>query len=286
MNRAEEKKRKIDTEMEPNGNASETDTGHVENTNAKSDEPIVLDLSVSDEYGNRTLPIYRRSVRLKFDSDDEANENQYVGYSCYADDTNYLASMEMPDLMYRPIDWKHNLLDDDVITTVINVLQSFRPDMLFINPCITQCILFAKFKHVPLFLDPLAAKNYRYVFFVLNDSRRCDHSSHWSLAVLDSETQHLYHFDSIRNINYRVAYELAQKICEYFDTRHMTDVYCEQQGNTTDCGYFVIDNILKLIHLVKMGMTLTRIIMLPSMIKKTKNFVQNLYLRSKTGAVE
>lgn len=264
------------------------DTADPPTTNKPTEDPIVLDLSVSDEFGNRTLPIYRRSVRLKFDTSEEEknNENRYAGFSCYADDMNYLASLEMPELMYQAIDWKLNMLDDDVITTVINVLQSFYSDMLFINPCITQCILFAKVKHVPLFLDPLAAKSYRYVFFVLNDSRRCDHNSHWSLAVLDTKSEHLYHFDSMRNTNYRVAYELAQKICEYFDAWQMTDVCSEQQGNTTDCGYFVIDNVLKLIHLVKINVNLTRIVMLPSMISKTKNFVQNLYLRSKTGSTE
>ncbi|XP_065222305.1 sentrin-specific protease 8-like [Planococcus citri] len=297
MNGADDKKRNTETDELKDRNASMDVSSSVERQNngkifhhqtpPKSEEPIVLDLTVSDEYGNRTLPIYRRSVRLKFDENETpTNDSQYSGYSCYADDMNYLSSLEMPELMYQAVDWKLNMLDDDVITTVINVLQSFYSDMLFINPCITQCILFAKVKHVPLFLDPLAAKSYRYVFFVLNDSRRCDHSSHWSLAVLDTKSEHLYHFDSMRNTNYKVAYELAQKICEYFDAWQMTDVYSEQQGNTTDCGYFVIDNILKLIHLVKMDMNLTRIVMLPSMISKTKNFIQNLYLRSKTGTAE
>lgn len=255
------------------------------------DEVIVLDLSLFDEYGNRTVPVYRRSVRLKFDNTKELQSSQWRGL--VPDETlDYHASLlrlkSCSDHVAAA--WRSRILDDDVITTVMNSLQASHTDMLFVNPCITQCVLFAKVKHVPLFLDPLAASRYSNVFFVLNDGHRSktatrNHtaSHHWSLLMYDKASRRLYHYDSMRNANYKVAYELSQKVCEYLNAWAVTDVRCEQQTNATDCGYFVIDYMLKLIFLLRNAKHTppSQIARLPSLIAKTKNYVATLYERVK-----
>lgn len=251
--------------------------------NVIKEEPVVLDLTVYDEYGNRTASIYRRSVKLKFgycSRLEEPNQQQPANTRLI----DYHSAMELADLEPAPMLWKMSLLDDDVITTVMDRLQILYPETLFVNPCLTQCILFAKVKHVSLFLDPLTTKKYSSVFFVLNDSHRPGNNSHhWSLLVYSRQSNRLFHFDSMQNTNYKVAYELAQKLCEYLNVWTITDVRCEQQGNSTDCGYYVIDNMMKLLYMMRSGdqIPLSQIDRLPSLINKTKNFVANLYTRTK-----
>jgi len=260
------------------------------------DEVIVLDLSLFDEYGNRTVPVYRRSVRLKFDNAKEAQQSGlWRGGPLPADEAlDYHATVPLARLASDGAGWRSRILDDDVITTVMNTLQASYPHMLFVNPCITQCVLFAKVKHVPLFLDPLAAAKHANVFFVLNGGHRSGAkaqgarphhagSHHWSLLMYDKASRRLYHYDSMRNANYKVAYELSQKVCEYLNAWAVTDVRCEQQTNATDCGYYVVDNMLKLIYLLRNAKHTppSQIARLPSLLAKTKNYVANLYERVK-----
>lgn len=248
-------------------------------------DPIQLDLSVYDEYGNRTVPIYRRSVKLQFDAKEKSPASDPRLQKPPDDDLtcDYHLMTGAADLKCVPSVWKSKLLDDEVITAVTEELQTKNADCLFVNPCLTQCILFAKVKHVPLFLDPLRAKTYPVVFFVLNDSRKTGGSSHWSLLAYNRPAGRLFHFDSMHNTNYRVAYELAQKVCEYLNVWALTDVYCEQQTNSVDCGYYVIDNIIKLLYMMRHAahMPLSQINRFPSMIEKTKNFVVNVHTRTK-----
>jgi hypothetical protein len=244
-------------------------------------DPILLDLSAYDEYGNRTVPVYRRSVKLQFEAKDRRSP-----LLCRPPDDDLICdyhwTCEAADLECAPSAFKSRLLDDEVITAVTEELQAKNPDCLFVNPCLTQCILFAKVKHVPLFLDPLRAKTYSSVFFVLNDSRQAAGTSHWSLLAYNRSAGRLFHFDSLHNANYKVAYELAQKLCEYLNVWALTDVYCEQQTNSVDCGYYVIDNVIKLLWMMKhvTHTPLSQINRLPSMIEKTKNFVVNVFMRT------
>lgn len=248
-----------------------------------AEEPTVLDLSVYDDCGNRTVPICRHSVKFKFgDRNDLQLLNQQRTNSLQI--PNYLVMVDSANLESRLTMWRPSLLDDDIITVVMNKLQTLYPNALFVNPCLTQCILFAKVKQVPLFLDPLATNKYSSIFFVLNDSHRPgSRNHHWSLLVYSRQENRLFHFDSMHNTNYRVAYELAQKLCEYLNVWTITDVSCEQQSNSTDCGYFVIDYMMKLLYMMRneIQMPLSQINKLPSLIKKTKNFVANLYMKTK-----
>ncbi len=251
------------------------------------EDPIIIDLTASDEFGNRTVAVFRHSVKLKFDRPEDENAEKTVLAGRPDETLNYHAVTHVPDLKNEVTLWQTKMLDDDVITTVMDSLQTLHSDFLFVNPCITQCILFAKANQVPLFLDPLVAKRYPNVFFVLNDNRRNSCSSHWSLLLYHRATKRFYHFDSMRNTNCRVAYELAQKLCEYLDGWKITDVRCEQQENSTDCGYYVIDYMLKLIYTQKSERFLppSQIMRLPSRINKTKNYVVNLYLKTKAVKV-
>ena len=248
-------------------------------------ETIQLDLSAYDEYGNRTVPIYRRSVRLLFEPPQRAHAVDPRLQK--PPDDNLLCDYHLmtgtADLKCVSSELKSKVLDDEMITAATEELQMKHPDCLFVNPCLTQCILFAKVKHVPIFLDPLRAKTYPLVFFVLNDSQKPGDSSHWSLLAYNRSAGRLFHFDSMHNTNFKAAYELAQKVCEYLNVWALTDVYCEQQTNSVDCGYYVIDNIIKLLYIVRHAthMPLSQINRLPSMIENTKNFVINVYMRSK-----
>lgn len=180
------------------------------------------------------------------------------------------------------------LLDDDVITTVMEACQSKHADVLFVNPCITQCIQFSAVDEVRSFLDPLGAKRYANLFFVVNDTGNgSSRGTHWSLLLLNKPANAFCHYDSLKGMNDKVALELSKKLSDYFGTWQIVDVDCEQQTNNTDCGIYVLDNMLRIVLVLKNDVnvdderiTFTKIAKLPPSFTKTRIYMMNTYIGS------
>lgn len=177
------------------------------------------------------------------------------------------------------------LLDDDVITTIMEVSQEKYPDMLFVNPCITQCIQFSQNKDIPSFLDPINAKNYDNIFFVMNDTSSGNQGTHWSLLLLSRDIKAFCHYDSLKGVNAITAFELSKKLSDYFNVWKILDVDCEQQMNNTDCGIFVLDNMLRIILVLKNEVNVDNEIItpltiskLPPSFTKTRIYMMNTYI--------
>lgn len=179
------------------------------------------------------------------------------------------------------------LLDDDVITTVMEACQEKHTEILFVNPCITQCIQFSQDTEIASFLEPIDAKKYDNIFFVINDTSNGSRGTHWSLLLLSKELDAFCHYDSLKGMNYKIALELSRKLSDYFEVWQIFDVDCEQQTNNTDCGIYVLDNMSRIIlvsnHEFKVEdelITPLKISKLPPSFTKTRIYMMNTYINS------
>lgn len=123
-----------------------------------------------------------------------------------------------------------------------------KKDFLFVSPEVTQCIKSSHHHEIPVFLDPLFARQYLVIFFPLNNNENVYSSggSHWSLLVYFRKDGIFYHFDSSNDVNDLQAMKLATKLQQYFDKN--TPVIVKegntlQQSNSYDCGIYLLCNV-------------------------------------------
>lgn len=200
---------------------------------------------------------------------------------------NYLLENILRDLQDINNVAMGELLDDDVITTVMEACQNKHSDILFVNPCITQCIQFSTMDEICSFLDPIDAKRYENLFFVINDTSNASRGTHWSLLMLNKQAKAFCHYDSLKGMNDKIALELSKKLSNYFETWQIIDIDCEQQTNNTDCGIYVLDNMLRIVLVLKNDVnvdgeriTFDKIAKLPPSFTKTRISMMNTYISS------
>ncbi|XP_011167463.1 sentrin-specific protease 8 [Solenopsis invicta] len=116
--------------------------------------------------------------------------------------------------------------------------------LLFIGPEVAQLLKMQDSSQYNIFLEPIEATSYDFIFFPLND---CDSSeaggSHWSLLVYSHIEKMCYHFDSSSGINSFSAKKLARKVTKYFlekQEKRYIEMNCPQQDNNYDCGLYVL----------------------------------------------
>lgn len=139
-------------------------------------------------------------------------------------------------------DW----LNDIIIGFYFEYLnQQYKKDnrLLFIGPEVAQLLKMQNPSQYNIFLDPIEATNYDFIFFPLND---CDSNeaggSHWSLLIYSHVEKMCYHFDSSSGINSSSAKKLARKVTKYFleKQERCIEMDCPQQNNNYDCGLYVL----------------------------------------------
>jgi len=116
--------------------------------------------------------------------------------------------------------------------------------LLFIGPEVTQLLKMLDSKQIDMFLDPIGAANYNFIFFPLNN---CGNNkaggSHWSLLVYCNVDKMYYHFDSLKGTNSVAAKKLVENLIKYFlrkKEEKYIEMNCPQQDNAYDCGLFVL----------------------------------------------
>ncbi|KAG8326736.1 SUMO1 sentrin specific peptidase 8 [Homalodisca vitripennis] len=119
-------------------------------------------------------------------------------------------------------------------------------ELLFIGPEVTQCLKESPTSDLPVFLDPLDAKNKDYIFMAVNDSGKSAGGSHWSLLVYSQQENKFYHIDSSSQTNFQPAVKLAHNIGRYFRPSlelDFVELSSLQQDNSYDCGIYLICNL-------------------------------------------
>lgn len=141
-------------------------------------------------------------------------------------------------------DWLNDVLIGFYFEYLNQQHKKDNSQLLFIGPEVAQLLKMQDSTQFNIFLDPIGAANYNFIFFPLND---CDNyeagGSHWSLLVYNSTEKICYHFDSSRSTNSSAARKLARNIIKYFygkQEKTCIEMDCPQQNNAYDCGLFVL----------------------------------------------
>jgi len=178
------------------------------------------------------------SKNLSPDAPDQTNADKNDIVLSYHD---YLLRTSDVTLLERN-DW----LNDIIIGFYFEYLnqQYSKNRLLFIGPEVAQLLKMQDASQYNIFLDPIEAANYDFIFFPLND---CDSNeaggSHWSLFIYSRLKGMCYHFDSSSGINGFSAKKLARKVTKYFlekQERRYIEMDCPQQNNNYDCGLYVL----------------------------------------------
>lgn len=158
---------------------------------------------------------------------------------------NYVVRSSDAALLEKNDTW----LNDIVIGFYFEYLdQQYKKDnkkqLLFIDPGVTQLLKMQTPLQYNIFLDPIEATSYDFIFFPLND---CDGNepggSHWSLMIYSRKDEMCYHYDSSNSINRSIAEKFAKNVIKYFlnkQERRCIEMDCPQQNNGFDCGLFVL----------------------------------------------
>jgi sentrin-specific protease 8 len=142
-------------------------------------------------------------------------------------------------------------LNDSLIGFYFEYLQKLKykdfNDLLFVSPEVTQCIKGSTQEDLAGLLDPLDAKDKKFIFFPVNDSVVSDESggSHWSLLVYSKvESNTFLHFDSMSRTNYSSAGKIVMKLAPYLapEGSDLEEFSCLRQENSYDCGIHVLCN--------------------------------------------
>ncbi|XP_070530197.1 sentrin-specific protease 8 isoform X2 [Cardiocondyla obscurior] len=142
---------------------------------------------------------------------------------------------------------RNDWLNDTIIGFYFEYLnQQYNKEsqLLFIGPEVAQLLKMQHPSQYNIFLEPIGATNYKFIFFPLNN---CDSNepggTHWSLLIYSHLEKICYHFDSSSGVNNSSAKKLALKIIKYFQ-QNQDGKYIEmaspQQTNGYDCGLHVL----------------------------------------------
>lgn len=144
-------------------------------------------------------------------------------------------------------------ISDDTLNSYLEILNNHlckKSDrsFLIINPIIVQAV--KCLNDCNFLLDPLKIKQYEIIVMPVNDSKQrsvADGGTHWSLLIMDRNSQSFYHIDSLNNSqNIADAQQIADKLSDYFGNRsgkaNITTIQGPQQRNNYDCGVYVVCN--------------------------------------------
>lgn len=141
-------------------------------------------------------------------------------------------------------------LSDAIIGFYFEFLQNENPLSkqlhLFVSPEVTQCLKVTPSSQVSVFLDPLQAKDKKFIFLAVNDCENFSSpgGSHWSLLVFSKPEDVFYHFDSSTGCNFDQARKIAFNISDYLGCyNELQEMNTLQQSNSYDCGIHLLCNV-------------------------------------------
>lgn len=183
-------------------------------------------------------------------------------------------------------------LNDAIIGFYFVYLEKVRfhsnNEILFIGPEVTQCLKESPPSDLPVFLDPLEAKNRGYIFMAVNDSGKSAGGTHWSLLVFCYVENKCYHVDSSVQTNHSSAMKLAHNIEQYLSPVEEID-FVElpslQQDNSYDCGIYLICNLENIVEHVIQGSDFSTVPLIKKeTVSKMRKDLLDLIAECKKGA--
>lgn len=131
-----------------------------------------------------------------------------------------------------------------------------RRKILLVSPQVTQCLKLAPIEEAGSFLEPLKARQKKYIFFPLNDNES-DRAggTHWSLLVFSRPENKFYCFDSLSPFNDSVAERMFEilKTALNLPMASYEKKSSKQQANTYDCGIHVLINVDEILTIILDG---------------------------------
>ena len=140
-------------------------------------------------------------------------------------------------------------ISDSVISLWFDYLQNEicdeKSNILFIPPSVTQLLKEGVTDDFNIILEPLNIWKKKYIFLAVNDNKIVSKvgGQHWSLLLYTLRENMWYHYDSMNSVNLREARYLAGRVQDYLQpeaTPKITEAICSQQGNSYDCGAYIM----------------------------------------------
>jgi sentrin-specific protease 8 len=149
-----------------------------------------------------------------------------------------------------------NWINDQIIAFYFEYLENDvltaydKRKVLLVSPQVTQCLKLGPIEEAGTFLEPLKARQKKFIFFPLNDQDMDQAGgSHWSLLVFSRPEKKFFCFDSLNKFNDTTAEKMFLILKEVLNCPEA--IYqkkrCRQQSNTYDCGLYVLINVDELL---------------------------------------
>ncbi|XP_011306138.1 sentrin-specific protease 8-like isoform X2 [Fopius arisanus] len=169
------------------------------------------------------------------------------------------------DVLIRRSDLKtledHSWLNDIIIGFYFDHLerekaQEFTGKIVLASPELTQLLKLMEIQDYPGILDSRITEKTDFVFFPVNncDDREDPGGAHWSLLVYSRSEASCFHFDSSTGFNRTISQQFSRKIMKFMNGgrgKGFVEVRCPQQGNSYDCGIFVLCFAERILEILK-----------------------------------
>ena len=158
---------------------------------------------------------------------------------------------------------KHGQVEDNVILFFMEyhlqsiVIQEKRKEVEILGPSQTYLLMNLLWtpdeEEVFENIKPLNLMDKKLILAVIHNH------GHWSLLAFIPSNLKFYHMDSLNNLNNSVARNFAQRLMRALklSAGHYSKISENQQGNTYDCGLYVIEHCKKTLeHLFQLDRTM------------------------------
>lgn len=144
-------------------------------------------------------------------------------------------------------------IDDSYINPYITIftqeMSNIRPDVLIINPSVTQCLKYGDLYSVTEILTNLQFDKMNFLIFCLNNyaeqpidyirPKKVARGAHWSLLIYSKPDNAVFHLDSLKGINASSADLLISNLGL---TARLVEVNVTQQSSSFECGIHLLVN--------------------------------------------
>lgn len=149
--------------------------------------------------------------------------------------------------------WLHDIYLDAYFESFSSDILKSRSDILLLGPSSSQLLKCGSSYQVLETATSLSLDSFNYIFFCVNDSVETENCNtapkskytmkangcHWSLLFLNRLKETFFHFDSVKGLNKKHAFNLAHNVAPSY---RISEIETLQQIGSYECGIHVIVN--------------------------------------------